>query len=121
MVFLELTSPLVGLASEQCTTYTPKNKELAGFHQHQDPAAPGAQANNRATALELARQIALTGGNPIDAPYSGTFQPGEVDRTDVLGNACNTEDCIFIDNLLVRDASESEIYDYVEKCVETGN
>lgn len=114
-------TPLVGLASEQCTTYTPKNKELAAFRQHQDPAAPRAQANNKATALELARQIALIGGDPIDALYSGTFQPGEVDNADVSGDTCNTEDCIFTDNLLVKDASKAEIYEYVEKCVETGN
>jgi hypothetical protein len=100
--------------------YTPRNKELSTFHQHQDPASPGAQENNKAVSLELARQIAHIGGEPTDALYSGTFRPGEISSTDFRGNACDTADCIFTENLFVRDASEAEIYDYVGKCVETG-
>jgi len=69
--------------------------------------------------LELARQIALIGGDPTDALFSGTFQPGDISSTDVVGNACNTADCIFSGDTLVRDASEAEIYDYVGSCVET--
>lgn len=55
----------------------------------------------------------------MDALYSGTFTPGDLNAQNAAGNACNTADCIFSSNLLIRDASPAEIEDYVEDCVET--
>ena len=110
----------VGLVSEKCTSYTPRNVELLAYHQHQDPASPEAQTNNKAVVLELARQILHVGGDPTDALYSGTFHPGDITSTDAVGNSCDSADCIFSNDLLVNDASESEIYEYVAKCAETG-
>lgn len=113
---LERNTAAVGVASDQCTSFTPHNPELSTFKQHQDPASPGALANNKATVLELARQIYLVGGNPVDALDSGTFSPGDLSSDDKVGNSCNTADCIFDSNRLVRDASESEVTEYVAKC-----
>lgn len=87
------------------------------FHQHQDPASPSARSNNKAVVLELARQIALMGGDPVVALDSGTFSPSDVQ--DARGNSCNTDDCIFQQGLLVNDASNQEIFDYVGNCVST--
>ncbi|CCA67813.1 hypothetical protein PIIN_01637 [Serendipita indica DSM 11827] len=115
---LERNTAAVGLASEPCKSYVPVNKELETFKQHQDPAAPGAQANNKATVLELARQIMLLGGEPTDALYSGTFTAADLNGP-AAGNSCNSNDCIFENNLLIRDASMAEIYDYVGNCMET--
>jgi hypothetical protein len=55
----------VGLASELCTSYTPRNAELATLKQHQDPASPNSRLNNKAVVLELARQIAAIGGESL--------------------------------------------------------
>ncbi|PVG00281.1 hypothetical protein CPB86DRAFT_805964 [Serendipita vermifera] len=114
---LERNTPSVGVASEECTSVIPQNPELRTFKQHQDPASPGAQARNKATVLELARQIALIGGDPSEALFSGTFAPGDLGSTS--GNSCNTEDCIFENDLLVREASQAELMDYVAGCVDT--
>ncbi|KAG8760101.1 hypothetical protein FRC14_004087 [Serendipita sp. 396] len=114
---LERNTAAVGVASEPCLTYVPVNKELLTFKQHQDPASPGAQINNKAVVLELARQISQIGGEPSHALYSGTFAPGEVGG-DPKGNSCNNSNCIFEEGVLMRDASPAEIYDYVGKCVD---
>lgn len=129
---------VVGVASELCTSYTPRNLELATFRQHQDPASPNSHTNNKGVVLELARQIAFVGGmslpphlsrllfipkigDPIDAINSGTFAPGDLNSQNAAGNSCNADDCIFDNDLLVRDASPAEIMDYVADCVETGS
>ncbi|KAG8800564.1 hypothetical protein FRC17_006842 [Serendipita sp. 399] len=114
---LERNTAAVGVASEPCLTYVPVNKELSTFKQHQDPASPGAQSNNKAVVLELARQISLIGGEPSHALYSGTFAPGEIGG-DPKGKSCNESDCIFEEGVLVKDASPAEIYDYVGQCVD---
>ncbi|KIM28852.1 hypothetical protein M408DRAFT_329285 [Serendipita vermifera MAFF 305830] len=116
---LERNTAAVGVVSEKCTSYTPRNSELLAFQQHQDPASPGAEANNKAVVLELARQILGIGGDPTDALKSGTFQPGDPNSSDPTGNSCDTADCIFSNDALVNDASEAEIYDYVAKCAAT--
>lgn len=56
----------------------------------------------------------------MDALYSGTFAPGDLNTQNAAGKSCNTDDCIYSDNLLIRDASPAEIDDYVEYCVQTG-
>ncbi len=74
---LERNTGSVGLESVLCNA-TAVNAEVAAITQHQDPAADGAAAGNKAIVLALAQQIATIGGNPLDALQSGTFAPGEV-------------------------------------------
>jgi len=116
---LERNTPAVGLPSELCTSITPTNPEIAALQQHQDPASPGAKEHNRAVTLELARQISLIRGNPLQALDSGTFAPGVVGSSNAVGNSCNDPDCIFIQESLVRDTTERQIIDYIDGCVPT--
>lgn len=109
---LERNTGKVGLASVLCTE-TAVNAEVAAITQHQDPASSGAAATNKAIVLELAKQIATLGGNPLDALKTGTFAPGSVNDSTGKGNSCDDANdangCIFTQNLLVDDATEDEI------------
>ena len=109
---LERNTGKVGLASVLCTE-TAANPEIAALSQHQDPASPGAAAANKAVALELARQLAAVGADPLLALESGTFAPGDLGDATAKGNTCDTENdepgCILSQRLLVLDASEAEI------------
>ncbi|KAH9847893.1 hypothetical protein C2E23DRAFT_862962 [Lenzites betulinus] len=102
----------VGVKSAICTE-TAKNPEVAALTQHQDPASDGAAATNKAITLELAKQIAKLGGNPLDAIKSGTFAPGSKTDNTGKGNSCDDANdpngCIFTQNLLVPDATDDEI------------
>jgi hypothetical protein len=110
---LERNTPGVGTASLACKSVTAVNPEIAAISQHQDPASPGAAANNKAVTLELAKQIASIGGTATDALKAGTFKPGQTTDTTGKGNTCDTTDdpvgCIFSQNLLVEDATAAEI------------
>lgn len=86
---LERNTLGVGLRSEACTGFNFANPEVAAVQQHQDAAADGAAAENKEITLELARQIASIGGDPLDALDSGTFQPGDVNDNTFRGNSCN--------------------------------
>ena len=102
----------VGVQSKLCTQ-TAKNPQIAALTQHQDPASDNAAATNKAITLELAKQIASIGGNPLDALKSGTFAPGNKNDSTGKGNSCDDANdpngCIFTQNLLVEDATEAEI------------
>ncbi|KAF2457592.1 hypothetical protein BDY21DRAFT_285486, partial [Lineolata rhizophorae] len=110
---LERNTGEVGLASVPCESLEAVNPEIAAIQQHQDPASENAAEINKAIVLELARQIALVGGDPQDALLSGTFEPGEIGDPTAAGNTCNdpedAEGCIFTEDLLVPDASAEEI------------
>ncbi|OBT68592.1 hypothetical protein VE03_01747 [Pseudogymnoascus sp. 23342-1-I1] len=110
---LERNTGSVGLESVLCTAITAVNPEIAAISQHQDPAADGAAAKNKAITLELAKQIASIGGDPTVALQSGTFAPGTIGDPTAAGNTCDTVDdvegCIFSQNLLVEDATLDEI------------
>ncbi|KAJ7601133.1 hypothetical protein C8J56DRAFT_880662 [Mycena floridula] len=110
---LERNSGTVGGVTAQCTSVTAVNPEIAAIQQHQDPASTGAAATNKAIVLELAKQIAAVGGDPVDALKSGTFAPGQIGDSTGKGNTCDDANdangCIFTQNLLVPDASEAEI------------
>lgn len=80
---LERNTGSVGLESVICPEDA-VNPEIAAFDQHQDAAAEGAQEGNKAVTLELARQLALIGVNPLLALESGTFAPGDVSTSDTL-------------------------------------
>ena len=109
---LERNTGAVGTASELCTE-TAVNPEIQAITQHQDPASTNAAATNKAIVLELAKQIASVGGNPLDALKSGTFAPGDLNDSTAKGNTCDDANdpngCIFTQNLLVEDATEDEI------------
>ncbi|TYJ51452.1 hypothetical protein B9479_007975 [Cryptococcus floricola] len=109
---LERNTGSVGLASVACNE-TATNPEIAAISQHQDPASDGAAATNKAITLELAKQIASVGGDPLDALKSGTFAAGETTDNTGAGNTCDDADdadgCIFTQNLLQEDATEAEI------------
>ncbi|KAK2055066.1 hypothetical protein LY76DRAFT_521186 [Colletotrichum caudatum] len=103
----------VGVASAACTDKA-VNPEIAALaKKHQDPASAGAAANNKAVTLELAKQLASVGGDPMLALMSGTFAPGDKADTTGKGNSCdNTDDptgCIFTQKKLVLDATPDEI------------
>ncbi|KAM7214635.1 hypothetical protein V8F06_009956 [Rhypophila decipiens] len=102
----------VGVKSVLCTE-TAVNPEIAALTQHQDPASDGAAAINKAITLELAKQLALIGADPLLALETGTFAPGDLNDATGRGNACDTDPndpgCIFTDRLLVLDASIEEV------------
>jgi hypothetical protein len=92
---LERNSGSVGATTTPCTTVTAVNPEIAAIQQHQvsgywisllwltyhlsqDPASANAASVNKAITLELAKQIASVGGNPVDALKAGTFAPGKI-------------------------------------------
>ncbi|CAE6429545.1 unnamed protein product [Rhizoctonia solani] len=110
---LERNTGKVGLESVQCTSFKPVNPEVAAITQHQDPAASGAAAKNKAIVLELAKQIASIGGDPQAALETGTFQPGNVNDATGKGNSCDdandAQGCIISQNLIVFDATADEI------------
>ncbi|KAG8714800.1 hypothetical protein FRC08_011431 [Ceratobasidium sp. 394] len=110
---LERNTGSVGLKSVLCTSFTPVNPEIAAITQHQDPASDGAAATNKAIVLELAKQIASIGGNPLDALQTGTFQPGQIGDPTARGNSCDDANdavgCIISQNLIVFDATPDEI------------
>ncbi|CAI4211919.1 unnamed protein product [Parascedosporium putredinis] len=99
------------------------NPEIAAFDQHQDPASDGATALNTAITLELAKQLALIGVDPLVALESGTFAPGDVNDATGAGNTCDTAGdlpgCIFTQRLLVLDASPDEVLAAVADVVPT--
>jgi hypothetical protein len=110
---LERNTGTVGGTTTPCTTLKAVNPEIAAIQQHQDPASTNAAATNKAIVLELAKQIASVGGNPIDALKSGTFAPGKIGDPTGKGNTCDDANdavgCIVSQNLLVPDATEDEI------------
>ncbi|OBT90392.1 hypothetical protein VE02_00715 [Pseudogymnoascus sp. 03VT05] len=122
---LERNTGSVGLESVLCTAIKAVNPEIAALSQHQDPAATGAAAKNKAITLELARQIASIGGDPTVALQSGTFAPGTIGDPTGAGNTCDTVDdvegCIFSQNLLVEDATIDEINAAVAGVAAGGN
>lgn len=109
---LERNTGKVGLASVLCNE-TAVNPEISAISQHQDPASPNAAAANKAIVLELAKQLASIGADPQEALLSGTFAPGNVEDTTGKGNSCDTPNdgpgCIFVEHLLVDDATAAEI------------
>ncbi|EUC62046.1 hypothetical protein RSOL_412370 [Rhizoctonia solani AG-3 Rhs1AP] len=110
---LERNTGKVGLESVQCTSFTPVNPQVAAITQHQDPAASGAAAKNKAIVLALAKQIASIGGDPQAALETGTFEPGNVNDATGKGNSCDdpndAQGCIVSQNLIVLDATADEI------------
>jgi hypothetical protein len=110
---LERNSGTVGGTTTPCTTLKAVNPEIAAIQQHQDPASTNAAAVNKAIVLELAKQIASVGGDPLDALKSGTFAPGKIGDNTGKGNTCDDANdaagCIVSQNLLVPDATEDEI------------
>ncbi|KAL9711035.1 hypothetical protein Ac2012v2_005575 [Leucoagaricus gongylophorus] len=110
---LERNTGKVGLVSTSCTGLQAVNPEIAAVQQHQDPASDNAPSINKQVVLELAKQIAALGGDPLQALQSGTFEPGAVNDPTAAGNTCDDANdpmgCIFTQNLLVPDATEAEI------------
>lgn len=73
---LERNTGSVGLESVLCNE-TAVNAEIQAITQHQDPASKSA-AGNKDIALELAKQLAAIGADPLLAIQAGTFAPGQV-------------------------------------------
>ncbi|KAI8302622.1 hypothetical protein K4K61_007814 [Colletotrichum sp. SAR11_59] len=109
---LERNTAGIGVASAACTD-TAVNPEIAAIKAHQDPATDNAAAGNKAVTLELAKQLASIGGDPMLALESGTFAPGEKTDTTFKGNSCDDQNdpngCIFTTKTLVLDATPDEI------------
>ncbi|KAJ3277788.1 hypothetical protein HK104_002975, partial [Borealophlyctis nickersoniae] len=72
----------------------PVNAELRGIEQHQDPAAPGASATNKAIELTVAKRLVSIGIDPNTAVSmaleTATFAPGDPNDNTGKGNACDT-------------------------------
>ncbi|KAI8845569.1 hypothetical protein BC829DRAFT_399355 [Chytridium lagenaria] len=90
---LEKNTIGIGLNSKQCTA-APRNAELAGLKQHQDPAANGATAENKAIEIELGKKIFALGGFSADAAanlalQTATFAPGDKGDNTFKGNTCD--------------------------------
>jgi hypothetical protein len=119
---IERNTQKVGQASVICTE-TPVNAEIAALTQHQDPASTNAGAVNKAITLELAKQLALMGVDPLLALETGTFAPGNLNDATGKGNACDDLNsgagCIFTKKLLVLDATVEEIQAAVANIVPT--
>lgn len=109
---LERNTGAVGLKSVACEDEA-VNPEIGALVQHQDPASENAAAENKAITLELAKQLALIGADPLLALESGTFAPGDLNDPTGAGNSCDTDPddpgCIFNERLLVLDATPEEI------------
>ncbi|KAH0426612.1 hypothetical protein CcaCcLH18_10216 [Colletotrichum camelliae] len=109
---LERNTAGIGVASAACTD-TAVNPEIAAIKAHQDPATDNAAADNKAVTLELAKQLASIGGDPMLALESGTFAPGQKTDTTFKGNSCDDQNdptgCIFTTKTLVLDATPDEI------------
>lgn len=109
---LERNTAGVGVKSVLCTDKA-VNPEIAAIKRIQDPASAGAKEGNRAIILELAKQLASIGSDPLQALDAGTFQPGDVNDATGAGNTCDdlgdNEGCIFTKNLLVKDVTPEEI------------
>ncbi|TDZ54655.1 hypothetical protein CTRI78_v006123 [Colletotrichum trifolii] len=109
---VERNTGSVGLRSVLCEE-TAANPEIGALSQHQDPAAEGAAQENKEITLELARQLAGVGADPLLALDAGTFEPGDVNDATGAGNTCDDTDdpegCIFTKGLLVEDATPEEI------------
>ncbi|EPE03359.1 hypothetical protein F503_07662 [Ophiostoma piceae UAMH 11346] len=76
----------VGKASVICNE-TAVNPEIAALTQHQDPASTNAASINKGITLELAKQLAGIGADPLLALESGTFAPGDLSDTTGAGNS----------------------------------
>ncbi|KAK3319701.1 hypothetical protein B0T19DRAFT_404269 [Cercophora scortea] len=109
---IERNTGKVGLASVICPQKA-VNPEIAALTQHQDPASANAASINKGIVLELAKQLAAVGADPLLALETGTFAPGSTSDNTGRGNACDTQNddpgCIFSQNLLVLDATPEEI------------
>ncbi|WYZ35147.1 hypothetical protein EsH8_I_001423 [Colletotrichum jinshuiense] len=110
---LERNTAGVGVTSAACTDKAVNPEIAALVNKHQDPASDNAAATNKAVTLELAKQLAAIGGDPMLALESGTFAPGDKADTTFRGNACDDQNdptgCIFSGKLLVLDATPDEI------------
>lgn len=109
---LEKNTLTVGEASVACTE-TANNPEIDALEQHQDPASANADEINREIELELARQLASIGADPLMALLSATFTAGDVNDATGAGNSCNDDQddvgCIFTENLIRPVVTEDEI------------
>ncbi|KAK3687714.1 hypothetical protein B0T22DRAFT_457864 [Podospora appendiculata] len=109
---LERNTGSVGLASALCTSVVAVNPEIAVITQHQDPASPEA-AGNKDIELNVAKQLAAIGADPLLALQSGTFAPGKIGDPTGAGNTCDVATdavgCIISQNLLTPAATEAEI------------
>ncbi|KAK3324004.1 hypothetical protein B0T19DRAFT_219360 [Cercophora scortea] len=109
---LERNTGSVGLASVLCTSVVAVNPEIAVITQHQDPASPEA-AGNKDIELNVAKQLAAIGADPLLALQSGTFAPGKIGDPTGAGNTCDVADdaigCIISQNLLTPAATEADI------------
>ncbi|KAL0580995.1 hypothetical protein V5O48_000989 [Marasmius crinis-equi] len=106
---LERNSGSVGGVTDPCTSVQAVNPEIAAIQQHQDPASQNADQVNKAIELELAKQIASVGGDPLLALDSATFPPGEIGDATAKGKSCDDANCIFDLNLLTPIATQDEI------------
>ncbi|EFQ32478.1 uncharacterized protein GLRG_07748 [Colletotrichum graminicola M1.001] len=110
---IERNTAGVGKTSAACTDKAVNPEIAALVNKHQDPASDGAAANNKAVTLELAKQLASVGGDPMLALMSGTFAPGDKADTTGKGNSCDDANdptgCIFTQKKLVLDATPDEI------------
>lgn len=97
-----------GLASAQCD-HGPKSGYLTALTQHQDPAAPGATANNKEVELVLARKLAIIGSDPMKALDTATFPAGKAGDSNFHENSCDDNDCIFNQGLLRPIATQDQI------------
>ncbi|RKF61364.1 hypothetical protein OnM2_043073 [Erysiphe neolycopersici] len=109
---LERNTGAVGKASDTCDEPA-TNPEINALKQHQDPASPGADKENKELVLELARQIESIGGKPEDAALSATFAPGKLGDPTAKGNSCDDQDdpegCIYTKKLIQVEATPEEI------------
>ncbi|KAJ3204864.1 hypothetical protein HDU67_009244, partial [Dinochytrium kinnereticum] len=92
---LERNTIGIGLVSNQCNQ-TPKNAELVGIKQHQDPAADGATAANKQVEIDLAKKIFALGAFSAEqsanfALQTSTFAPGSKADNTFKGNTCDDE------------------------------
>jgi hypothetical protein len=109
---LERNTGSVGLASVLCTEKA-VNPQIDAIKQHQDPASDNAASINAGIAIELAKQLAGIGADPLLALEAGTFAPGTKGDPTAKGNSCDTENdepgCIYSQKLLQLDVSEADI------------
>ncbi|KAJ3108717.1 hypothetical protein HDU97_000115 [Phlyctochytrium planicorne] len=116
---LERNTGGVGTASALCTE-TPKNKELVGLTQLQDPASADGKANNAKIQTDLAKALVTAGFTADEAAdlalQTSTFGPGKIGDPTARGLSCDG-----FDNLSKQEQAAPEDFDFFGFAVKKGD
>ncbi|KAL2914672.1 hypothetical protein HK105_205811 [Polyrhizophydium stewartii] len=123
---LERNTGTVGGVSEQCTT-RPKNAELIGLKQLQDPASAEGKSGNAAIQTQLAKSILKLGFTADQAAnlalQTSTFGPGRIGDSTARGLSCDNHPVIADRNgdFFGRPVKKGEVIDCITQATLEGS